>query len=71
MMTLAEKWKAEGHAKGKVEGKAETLRKLLTLKFGKPPQAAAHRIANGSEVDLDRWLERVLSADSLDAVVGD
>jgi hypothetical protein len=83
IMTLAEKWKAEGkaegeakgkaegEAKGKAEGKAETLRKQLTLKFGKPTEAAAHRIANGSEADLDRWLERVLTADSLDAVIGD
>jgi predicted transposase/invertase (TIGR01784 family) len=67
IMTLAEKWKAEGEAKGK----AETLRKLLTLKFGNLSEAAVQSIANVSEVELDRWLERVLTADSLDAVVGD
>lgn len=77
LMTLAEKWmaegeakgKAEGEAKGKAEGKAEALRKLLMLKFGPVPESASLRIANASEADVDRWLERVLSADSLDAVL--
>jgi predicted transposase/invertase (TIGR01784 family) len=94
LMTLAEKWKAEGEAKGKAEGeakgkaegeakgkaegeakgkaegKAETLRKLLTLKFGELSEAAASRIASASEAELDRWVERVLSADTLNAVIG-
>ena len=78
LMTLAEKWKAEGEAKGeakgraegKAEGKAETLRKLLTLRFGDLTEATARRIASASEADLDRWVERVLTADTLDAVIG-
>jgi predicted transposase/invertase (TIGR01784 family) len=93
LMTLAEKWKAEGEAKGRTEGeakgrtegeakgrtegeakgrtegKAETLRKLLTLKFGELSERAALRIASASEAELDRWVERVLTADTLAAVV--
>jgi predicted transposase/invertase (TIGR01784 family) len=61
--------RAEGEAKGRAEGKAETLRKLLTLKFGQPPEGALLRMNAAKEHDLDRWLERVLTADSLDAVL--
>ena len=68
-MTLAEKWKAEGEAKGRAEGKAETLRKLLTLKFGVLTEPIARRIAGASEAELDCWIERVLIADTLDAVL--
>jgi predicted transposase/invertase (TIGR01784 family) len=63
------KGRAEGEAKGRAEGKAETLRKLLTLKFGQLPEGALRRLGAAKEQDLDRWLERVLTADSLDAVL--
>ena len=73
LMTLAEKWKAEGEAKGRAEGKAEgkadTLCKLLTLKFGELTEPMARRIASASEAELDRWVGRVLIADTLDAVL--
>jgi hypothetical protein len=60
-MTLAEKWKAEGVAKGRTE----TLRKQLMLKFGELPEATARRLATASEAELDRWL----TANTLDAVL--
>ncbi|HKY35150.1 MAG TPA: Rpn family recombination-promoting nuclease/putative transposase [Polyangiaceae bacterium] len=69
LMTIAEKWEAKGRAEGKAEGKAEALRKQLTQKFGALPEATTRRIASASEVELDRWLERVLTADTLDAVI--
>jgi hypothetical protein len=72
IMTLAEKWfsqgEAKGKAEGKVEGKAETLRKLLTLKFGELQPAISQRLATASDSDLDRFIERVLSATTLDQV---
>ena len=55
-------------AEGKAEGKAELLRKLLTLKFGELPEATARRIASGSEAELELWVERVLTADTLDVI---
>jgi hypothetical protein len=64
-MTLAEKWFTQGEAKGK----AESLRKLLTLKFGELPQAIAQRLATASEPELDLFIERVLSAATLDQVI--
>ena len=73
LMTLAEKWMADGEAKGKAEGeakgKAEALRKLLTLKFGPLPDATASRLSAATQADVDRWLELVLSADTLQAVL--
>jgi len=59
---------AQGEAKGRAEGKAETLRKQLTLKFGQLPENVSLRLPTANEPDLDRWLERVLTANSLDAV---
>ena len=73
LMTIAEKWIAEGEAKGRVEGrvegKADILGKQLTLKFGSTPDEAVRRITGASEADLDRWLERVLTAATIDAVL--
>jgi len=74
MRTLAEKWEAQGEARGeargRAEGKADSLRKLLTLRFGELSEVAQLRIASASEAQLDRWVERVLTADTVDAVVG-
>jgi hypothetical protein len=69
LMTLAEKWLAEGEAKGEAKGKAEALQKLLTLKFGELPQPALARLDAASPGDLDRWLERVLTTATLEAVL--
>jgi hypothetical protein len=70
MTTIAEMWEAQGEARGRAQGKADTLRKLLTLKFGELSEATEHRIASASESELDGWVERVLTADSLTDVVG-
>ena len=73
IMTLAERWQAEGEArgllKGKAEGKAEVLRKLLTLKFGELPAAALQLLSQADETQLERFIERLLTAETLDAVL--
>jgi predicted transposase YdaD len=70
MTTIAEMWQAEGEARGRAEGKADTLRKQLTLKFGELTEATDVRIAAASEAELDRWALRVLTADTLVGVLG-
>ncbi|MBK7578654.1 MAG: Rpn family recombination-promoting nuclease/putative transposase [Myxococcales bacterium] len=69
------KGKAEGEAKGKAEGeakgKAEVLIKLLELRFGGVPDAAVTRILNAPMTDLDRWVERFITATTLDDVMTD
>ena len=46
------------------------LAKLLALKFGELPGAVRERLAKGSADELDLWAERVLTAESLDEVLG-
>lgn len=52
------------------KGKADILRKQLTLKFGELSYETTLRIAGATEVELDRRVGRVLSAGTLEAVLG-
>jgi hypothetical protein len=70
MTTLAEKWTAEGEARGRMQGKADMLRKLLALRFGELSKATEARIVAANEVDLDVWVERVMTAETLESVLG-
>jgi len=58
----------EGRNEGRNETRSEILHKLLALKFGELSPEAAAQIANATPEQLDRYLERVLFADSLAAV---
>jgi hypothetical protein len=66
--------KADGEAKGKAEGeirgRAAVLVKQLPLKFGPLSAATTERVQHASADELDRWAERILSAASLDDVLG-
>ena len=53
---------------GKAEGKAETLLSLLRKRFGEVPAATRKRVLAASIADLDRWVDRVLDAETLAAV---
>ncbi len=64
------KVRREGRAEGRVQGKAALLSRQLTLKFGQLPAHVAQRLADATETELDRWSERVLSADALEGVFG-
>ena len=63
------KGEAAGLARGRNEGRAETLLKQLQLKFGRPSAATRQRVAVATAEQLDAWLEAVLTADSLDQVL--
>jgi len=56
------------------EGRETTLRSVLTrqlvLRFGPVPVEAAERILLADSAQLERWIERVLIADSLEGVFG-
>ena len=67
-MTIAELWKAEGRAEGMAKGQLNALRRLLVLKFKNLDAAAEARLQAASTEAIDRYLERLLSADSLTAV---
>jgi hypothetical protein len=55
-------------AQGRVEGRAETLLKLLTMKFGALDDTRAKRVRSASLDELELWTERVLIASSLEEI---
>ena len=60
----------QGVAKGRAEALRETLLRLLRTKFGEPDAPARARVAQAEEPELTELLDRVLTADSLEAVLG-
>lgn len=54
--------------RGVQSGRASLLLKQLTLKFGELPGDIEARVTRAEVEELDRWAERVLTADSLDEV---
>jgi predicted transposase/invertase (TIGR01784 family) len=76
IMTIAEELIARGREQGREQERQhglarqrQNLEKVMTLRFGPLPEAVTARI-HAAEVEvLDRWLERVLTAHSPDAVV--
>ena len=53
----------QGVRQGRAEALRETLERQLRARFGPVEQAISQRIAAASAVDLDRWLERVITAE--------
>ncbi len=56
---------ARGEARGKTRGEAETLLRLLNLKFGPLPDSVEQKVTTADKTLLDRWIERILIVDSL------
>lgn len=71
IMSTAEKLRNEGITKGRAEGKAETLLRLLRRRFGDVPPHVVARLHTTTLADLDRWTDRFLDAKTLDDVFGD
>ena len=65
MATIA----VEYTAKGKAEGKAETLQRLLEHRFGALPEPARMQIERASLDQLDAWFDAALEADSVEAAL--
>lgn len=51
---------------GKAEGRASTLLRLITRRFGEPVADVVERTRDGTLDELDHWLDRILDAASLD-----
>jgi flagellar biosynthesis/type III secretory pathway protein FliH len=81
VMTIAEELKAQGLKQGLeqgreqgleqglVRGQRQALERQMALKFGPLTDAVSARIQSANREMLERWLERILTADSPDAVV--
>lgn len=74
-MTVAEELRAEGEAKGlakgRKQGRAETLEKLMALKFGALSTEHAALIDTATEQQLEVYIERILTATSAAEVLAD
>jgi predicted transposase YdaD len=68
---LIEQGVQKGRAEGRVEGRRADLLKLLTKRFGSLPQGVVARVGVAEEADLDRWLDRILTAPTLADVLTD
>jgi predicted transposase YdaD len=65
---LIQQGEAKGRADGEAKGRAEILRKQMTLKFGPLSSETEKRISSAAIADLDRWSERVLSAQRIEEI---
>lgn len=61
---------AKGEIKGEIKAKAETLKRLLTRRFGRLPKWAAARIDGADQPQLDRWLDVIFDAGTLEGLLG-
>lgn len=60
-----QKIRAEAAAEGEARGRAETLLKLIALRFGPLDPRLELRVREGSESEINRWTDRFLVAASL------
>jgi predicted transposase/invertase (TIGR01784 family) len=58
----------EGRQEGALRQTRSTLTRLLELKFGGVPEEARARLTAASQNELDLWLERLLTAENVEAV---
>ncbi|MCA9647978.1 MAG: Rpn family recombination-promoting nuclease/putative transposase [Polyangiaceae bacterium] len=72
MTTLAEKWMAQGEARGRTQGERRALERLLRRKFGDAvlDDSVLSRLAAADEAQLEQWTDRVLDAQRLEDVFG-
>jgi hypothetical protein len=74
MKKWPEQWEQRGIQKGRMEGRMETKREtaltLLELKFGALPDWATQMINQADAAKLDAWTKGVLTAESLEALLG-
>jgi len=59
----------EGRQEGRQEGEAAVLLRQIERKFGAPSQAVRERIASADADRLLQWSERILSVDSVEALL--
>ncbi len=75
IIDFVQQWKDEARAAGLEEGLAAGRRALLSrqlqLRFGALSPETVAEIAEGNPEQLERWAERVITADTLDGVFAD
>ena len=64
------KGRTEGRTEGEAKGKADSLKRLLTRRFGALPRWALQRLETASMAQLDGWLEGIFEMQSLEGLLG-
>ena len=64
----AQGWE-QGIEQGKQQGEATVLLRQILLKFGPPSPAVYRRVSAADTETLLRWSERILTAESVDALL--
>jgi Putative transposase, YhgA-like/Domain of unknown function (DUF4351) len=59
-----------GESRGRREGERTVLLKLLRLRFGELPASVVAQVETAEVPELDRWVERVVTASRLEDVMG-
>jgi predicted transposase YdaD len=67
---LMQRGEARGEARGELHGRRALLQRQLMLRFGPLSERAILRVQAADVPTLDTWAERVLTAASLDEVLG-
>ncbi len=62
---------AEGEVQGEARGEATMLLRLLRLRFGDVPEAMRRKIESADPRTLLEWSDRVLTATSIEQVIGE
>jgi len=52
------------------DDRAKMIRGLLETKFGKLPKWVDERLESATSVQIERWLKKTLTADTLEAALG-
>jgi hypothetical protein len=68
---LSQRAREEGREEGRVEGQRRTVLKQLQLRFQPLPDDVPARIEAASAELLELWAERILTAERLEAVLGE
>jgi len=75
-MNFVEEFRARGEAilrqtrlEGRLEGERDTLKRLLSRRFGPLRDDLAERIERADADDLERWLEEIFDASSVEELL--
>ena len=66
----AEQKFSEGKAEGRAAARVEMLRGLLLSKLRQLPKWAGHRFENATKTQIERWASKMMTARSLEGVIG-
>ena len=70
LQSILDRGRAEGKVEGKAEGELKFILKQMKAKFGRIPAWADHRLLAATPSQLNRWTLKILTADTIEGVLG-